>query len=134
MQRAVLAFRRCRMDCHFQPGLPAQEGARRMSNAETTAAPVRHESRTLTYVVVAGILTVLTAMEVVASYNVQALGPILVPVLIVVSGAKFALVIMFYMHLRYDSWAFSAIYLPVLLLTVGVIVYLVLLMDAFYGI
>jgi len=89
------------------------------------------ESRTLAYLVVAALLAVLTAMEVWASY-IHALLPILVPLLLVLSGAKFALVVMFYMHLRYDSWTFSAIFLPPLLIALGVVVILILLMLNFF--
>lgn len=90
-----------------------------------------HESRTVTYVVVAGILAALTAIEVWVSY-VPALLPVLVPLLIILSGAKFALVVMFYMHLHYDSWAFSAIFLPALLVGISVVVVLLGLMIRFF--
>ena len=99
---------------------------------QTADGPGPHEeSRTLAYVVVAALLAVLTAMEVWASY-IHALLPILVPLLLVLSGAKFALVVMFYMHLRYDSWTFSAIFLPPLLIALGVVVILILLMLNFF--
>jgi cytochrome c oxidase subunit IV len=91
-----------------------------------------HESRTLAYVVVAGFLAVLTAMEVWVSY-VHALRPILVPLLIVLSGAKFALVAMFFMHLHYDSWTFSAIFLPALLIALLLVIVLVALMVRFFA-
>jgi cytochrome c oxidase subunit 4 len=95
-------------------------------------AEQEHESRTLAYVVVAGFLALLTAMEVWASY-IHALRPILVPLLLVLSGAKFALVVMFYMHLRYDSWTFSAIFLPALLMALAVVVVLLGLMLRFFS-
>jgi len=101
--------------------------------AEGAHAPHAHEeSRTLAYLVVAGLLAVLTAMEVWVSY-IHALLPILVPLLLVLSGAKFALVVMFYMHLRYDSWTFSAIFLPPLLIALGVVVILIVLMLRFFA-
>jgi len=100
---------------------------------QTADGPGPHEeSRTLAYVVVAALLAVLTAMEVWASY-IHALIPILVPLLLVLSGAKFALVVMFYMHLRYDSWTFSAIFLPPLLIALGVVVILITLMLRFFA-
>jgi cytochrome c oxidase subunit IV len=100
--------------------------------AEGAHAPHAHEERrTLAYLVVAGLLAVLTGMEVWASY-IHALLPILVPLLLVLSGAKFALVVMFFMHLRYDSWTFSAIFLPPLLIALGVVVILVVLMLNFF--
>ena len=67
------------------------------------------------YLIIAAILTVLTAMEVTIFY-VQAVRPVLVPTLLVLSAAKFALVVMFYMHLKFDRWAYSGIFLFQLLI------------------
>jgi cytochrome c oxidase subunit 4 len=104
-----------------------------MNQTQTADGPPPHEeSRTLAYLVVAGLLAVLTAMEVWASY-IHALLPILVPLLLVLSGAKFALVVMFYMHLRYDNWTFSAIFLPPLLIALIVVLVLVMLMLKFFA-
>jgi cytochrome c oxidase subunit 4 len=58
------------------------------------------------YVKIAIILTVITAVEV-GVYYVDALRPIIGPVLIVLSVAKFALVVMFYMHLKFDHPLFT---------------------------
>ena len=52
------------------------------------------------------ILTVITAIEV-AVFYVPALKPMLVPILLVLSAVKFALVAMFYMHLKFDHKLFS---------------------------
>ncbi len=105
-----------------------------MTSQAETAGGVgpQHQSRTLAYLVVAGLLAILTAMEVWASY-IHALRPILVPLLVVLSGAKFALVVLFYMHLHYDSWTFSAIFLPALLIAVIVVISLVALMVRFFA-
>ena len=84
----------------------------------------------LVYVVVAVILTVLTAMEVGVFY-VSALRSVLVPLLIVLSGAKFTLVVMFYMHLRYDHLGYTAIFLPLLLLAALIICVLITLFAVF---
>lgn len=54
------------------------------------------------YVVIAMILAVLTAMEVMVFY-VEALSSVLLPLLLVLMTVKFALVAMFFMHLRFDS-------------------------------
>jgi cytochrome c oxidase subunit IV len=64
---------------------------------------------TLTYVTVAVFLAVLTAMELTVFY-VHALRPVLVPVLLILAVAKFSLVAMFYMHLKYDSRILSGIF------------------------
>ncbi len=60
------------------------------------------------YVVIALILAVLTAMEVMVFY-VDALAPLLLPILMVLMVAKFALVVMFFMHLRFDSLILTGI-------------------------
>jgi heme/copper-type cytochrome/quinol oxidase subunit 4 len=73
-----------------------------------------------TYVVVAAILLILTVMEVVVFY-IPALRGILVPVLIVLALAKFALVAMFYMHLRFDSPWFSYLLVFPLIVATGLV-------------
>ncbi|MHB8381267.1 MAG: cytochrome C oxidase subunit IV family protein [Candidatus Binataceae bacterium] len=62
------------------------------------------------YVIVAAFLAVLTAMEITVFY-VPALKTVVVPVLLVLAAAKFALIAMFFMHLKYDSWVLSAFFL-----------------------
>lgn len=83
-----------------------------------------------TYVKVAVILTVVTALEFAVIY-IRALTPILVPLLIVMSAGKFALVVLFFMHLRYDSRALTALFVGPLILAVGLAVALATLTGAF---
>ena len=83
-----------------------------------------------TYVKVAVILTVVTALEFSVIY-IRALTPILVPLLLVLSAGKFALVILFFMHLRYDTRALSALFVGPLLLATGIVVALMTLGGAF---
>jgi cytochrome c oxidase subunit 4 len=87
-----------------------------------------HEAptRALTYVIVAVILTVLTAMEVLV-YNLQPLQPVLVPVLVVLMIAKFALVAMFYMHLKFDDWLYTGVFLMLVGFAAAVTISLALL-------
>src|SRR6059036_2763966 len=63
------------------------------------------------YLAIAVLLTVITAVEV-AVFYLPAMKPMLVPTLLVLSALKFALVAMFYMHLKFDhrlfSWFFVA--------------------------
>ncbi len=87
---------------------------------------------TTTYLIVAAFLTVLTAMEVTVFY-VRAMKPVLVPVLLLLSAAKFALVVMFYMHLRSDHWTYSAVFLFQLFVAAVVIVSLSLLFASYLG-
>ena len=86
---------------------------------------------TATYLIVAAFLTVLTAMEVTVFY-VRALRPALLPVLLLLSAAKFALVVMFYMHLKFDRWTYSAIFLFLLFFAAALIISLSLLFATFY--
>ena len=62
------------------------------------------------YVVVALILFAITAIEFVIIYPEYRLGPATVPTLIILSIVKFAIVIFFYMHLKFDpkllTWIF----------------------------
>jgi cytochrome c oxidase subunit 4 len=62
-----------------------------------------------TYIQIAAILTAITAVEV-AVYYIHALRPILAAVLIVLSALKFALVVMFYMHLKFDERLFTGLF------------------------
>lgn len=73
------------------------------------------------YAKVALALAVITAVEVSAFY-VEALDDIIVAVFIVLSVVKFALVVMFYMHLRYDSRLFSGLFLGGLFIATAVII------------
>ena len=71
-----------------------------------------------TYLIIAAFLIVLTVMEITVFY-VHPLRPVLVPVLLVLAAAKFALVAMFYMHLKYDGWLLTGVFVfPLLAATV----------------
>ena len=76
------------------------------------------------YWMIGGILAVLTAMEVAAYY--MELGAIEVPFLLVLSAAKFILVVMFFMHLKFDSKIFTGLFAAGMVLatfmTIGLIV------------
>ena len=74
---------------------------------ESHSAP--HEQshpQPLEYVKIAAVLSVITAVEV-AVYYIDALRPPLVPILLVLSAFKFALVVMWFMHLKFDNRLFS---------------------------
>jgi cytochrome c oxidase subunit 4 len=78
------------------------------------------------YLRVAAALVILTVLEVGVFY-VPAFRPVLVPVLLVLSAAKFALVVLFYMHLRADSRVFSFLFGAPFVLAVVVLVALLFL-------
>ena len=58
------------------------------------------------YVQIGAILAVVTAIEV-AVYYMDALSDVLIPILIVLSAAKFSLVVLWFMHLKFDARLFS---------------------------
>ena len=62
-----------------------------------------------TYFVVAMILSAITAVEVAIFYATW-LGHGIIPILAILSIVKFALVAMFYMHLKYDARLFSTFF------------------------
>lgn len=66
---------------------------------------------TRTYWLIAGVLTVLTVGEIGLFYLENTLGGLAPPLILVLSAAKFILVVMFYMHLKYDSRVFSGVFL-----------------------
>lgn len=68
-----------------------------------------------TYVRVALILTAVTALEVGVIY-IRFLTPIVVPLLLVMATAKFVLVVMFFMHLRYDPRSLTAVFVGPLIM------------------
>lgn len=72
-----------------------------------------------TYFKVAMTLSIITAIEV-GIFYIEDLGKGIIPVLVVLSTAKFALVAMFYMHLRYDSRIFTALFVGGLALAISV--------------
>ena len=108
----------------------------------TTAAPTAHEETVhgsghehpsdWLYVKVAVVLAVLTALEVVTFYIEDDLGDLLVPILLVMMVVKFAIVAMWFMHLKYDSRLFSRMFGAGIVLAVGV--YLAFLVSLqFFG-
>ena len=71
----------------------------------------------MTYFAVAMILSFMTAIEIAVFYATW-LGVGIISVLAVLSGAKFALVAMFYMHLKYEHRLFSVLFVIGLALAV----------------
>ena len=96
------------------------------------AHPESRHPPTRVYVAVAVVLAVLTALEVTVFY-VPAMKPVLLPVLLLLSAAKFALVAMFYMHLKFDRAAYSAIFIAQLFIAAVVIIALMVLFAVFLG-
>lgn len=79
-----------------------------------------------TYVMVALVLSIITALEV-AVFYIPALSPVLVPILLILSAGKFILVVAFYMHLKFDSRLFSGVFVAPLVLAMLVVISLIIL-------
>jgi cytochrome c oxidase subunit 4 len=92
--------------------------------------PSHEHASVRTYIRVAIILTLVTALEVGVIY-IRALTPIIVPLLLVMAAGKFALVVMFFMHLRYDARALTTLFLGPLLIATLLAIALMTLTGAF---
>ena len=78
---------------------------------------------------VALILTVITVGEVWAYYIPQLVAsPFFVPLLLIMSGVKFAIVVLFYMHLRYDHRLFRALFTGPLIIAMSTLIALLFLL------
>jgi cytochrome c oxidase subunit 4 len=81
-----------------------------------------------TYKWVALVLIIITIVEVWAYYIPAFVASrLFVPALLVMSAAKFAIVVLFYMHLRYDHKLFRALFTGPFLIAVVTIISLLLL-------
>lgn len=79
------------------------------------------------YVMIGLLLAVITAIELWASYAEDVLGGVLVPALLAMSAVKFAIVVGWFMHLRFDSRLFTWMFVGGLSLAGSVLVALILL-------
>ena len=107
-------------------------------HAPAHAADAAHDHpSTGLYVKIGVVLFILTALEV-GAYEVAhadaatglttAVAGVLIPVLLVLSAAKFALVAMFYMHLKNDGQVLSGVFIFSLIIATIVIIALMVLM------
>jgi cytochrome c oxidase subunit IV len=84
-------------------------GTRDMADPGEARAPHHEHPSAKEYIRIGVILAILTALEV-ATYYVD-VGGALVPTLIGLSIVKFALVVMWFMHLRFDSPTYARFFL-----------------------
>jgi cytochrome c oxidase subunit 4 len=103
-----------------------------MSAPATPSAqqPEHEHASTATYLKVAAILCMVTALEFGVIY-VRRLAPMLMPLLLVLSAGKFALVVMFFMHLRYDSRVLTLLFVAPLVLAAALALALMTLTGDF---
>jgi len=102
--------------------------------ADTTAAAHGHDEAHAhhptpgTYVKIGLFLTVITIVEVWAYYIPSLVASrIFVPSLLIMSAVKFATVVMFYMHLKYDHKLFRALFTGPLLVAIATVIGLMFL-------
>lgn len=110
------------------PGPPGPTGHLRL--APGGPGTVHPGAGPRTYVVIGAFLLLLTVMEV-AVFYIPALARVLVPVLLFLAVAKFSLVALFYMHLRFDHPWFAYVFVGPLLLMTGLAVALLWLFGVF---
>jgi cytochrome c oxidase subunit IV len=79
------------------------------------------------YVLVGLVLAIITAMEVAAVELDFVPGGVVIPLLLALTAAKFFLVVLFFMHLKYDHPIFGRVFWAPLFLSVLVVIGLILL-------
>ena len=98
--------------------------------ADTTHSDQQPHPTSQTYLRIAVILTVLTAIEV-AIYYIPALRGVLVPLLLIFSAVKFLTVVGYYMHLKFDPVIYSRLFFGPLVIAMFVTIVLMLLFGHF---
>ena len=99
-----------------EPVRPFHEGED--LHADEFGAEHQHGATDGQYILIALILSVVTAGEVTLSY--VDVGPLFLPALLIMMAAKFIIVVSFFMHLKFDHKLFSFLFYMGLLLAVGV--------------
>lgn len=90
-----------------------------ISTESTTRRPEPHPSYAIYFAVYAG-LVCLTALTVTsASLN---LGRIAIAVVLAIAGAKSVLVLLYFMHLRYEKRLLIKILLPIVIITLAIFI------------
>ena len=83
-----------------------------------------------TYFKVAMVLSILTAIEV-AIFYITGLSYGIIPILAILSIGKFVLVVMYYMHLKFDSKIFTGMFFFGMMVATGVVFALMALFGWF---
>lgn len=83
---------------------------------------------------VAIVLTLITVVEVWVYYTPFSKSTLFVPaLLIIMSAVKFAIVVLFYMHLKYDHRLFKALFTGPLIIAISTLLALLLVFGKFAG-
>ena len=102
------------------------------ANVDHAAMGIEKEHPTWsTYWKVAVVLTLITVVEVWIYYTPLKESRLFVPMLLIMSAVKFATVVLFYMHLRYDHKLFRVLFTAPLIIAVITIIALLFLFGYF---
>ena len=80
-----------------------------------------HHPGPRTYVIIAAILAVLTALEV-GAFFIEASSALVVSILLTLSFAKFVLVVAYFMHLKFDDPRFSYLFVFPFVVMISIVV------------
>lgn len=86
----------------------------------------QHHASVGFYWMIGGILAAVTGLEV-AIFYIPGLGGVLGPLLIALSAGKFLLVVMFFMHLKFDSRIYTGLFIAGISLAIFMVSALVIL-------
>ncbi len=114
-------------DAHAQPKSSTAHGSAADAAPHGDEAGQHHPTWSI-YWKVATVLTIITVVEVYCYYlKPFVASPYFVPTLLILSAAKFAIVVMFYMHLKYDAKLFRFLFTGPLILAMLTMMALLLL-------
>ena len=109
----------------------------RETRRETEAGAVAHEPELAAhpgpkqYVIVAAVLAVATGMEVGLYYLTELPRPLYITLLMFFMTFKFAMVVLWFMHLRFDNRIFRRLFVTGIFLAVGVYIIVLLSFGVF---
>jgi cytochrome c oxidase subunit 4 len=99
--------------------------------AHAVGAAHQEHASVPTYLRVAVVLAILTAIEIGALYVPGLPSHILVTLILIFGTLKFALVVAFFMHLRYDSKLLTALFVGPLMIATAIILAIMALFGAY---
>jgi cytochrome c oxidase subunit IV len=104
-----------------------------MDSSHAAAAPAHDggHATVQTYIRVAVVLAIITAIEIGAVYVPGLPSHALVTVIIISGILKFVLVVAFFMHLRYDSKLLTALFVGPLIIATAIILAIMALFGAY---
>ena len=121
------------MDAVRHGGGPSLPGTKPGTDLAVTGAEAEHHPNERTYITVAVVLAIITAVEV-AIYYVEGVRDFLVPALLILSLAKFTAVVGYFMHLKMDDRRFRWMFVSGLVVAASIIIALMVMFayDEFF--